>query len=269
MKILYVKTNSQRSKYHQLRTIIYEEKGKKFIKKEAIREESFAHLKQMKANYEYLKNTITNSDIRLAKIIHESDSSLTFEFIDGVSVEELFNNAIKDGKNSIREFILTFKGTLEKGFKTKLFNKTCQSEFVDLFGNVNTSKLEDMLCFEDVSNIDLIFSNLIYKNNIMYIIDYEWVYNCSVPIDYVVFRAVNDCLNTYKHNIDSELIDLFNSMENNFQNFIVNDKDCLATIGPKYQKNRLSIARILRKEKIIFKVQKLYRYFLPQKNQFK
>ncbi len=266
MKILYVKTNSQRSKHHQLRTIIYEEKGKKFIKKEAIREESIAHLKQMKANYEYLKNTITNSDIRLAEIIDESESSLTFEFIDGISVEQLFNNAIKEGKNSIHEFILTFQGTLEKGFKTKLFNKTCQSEFVGLFGNVNTSKLEDMLCFEDVSNIDLIFSNLIYKNNIMYIIDYEWVYNCSVPIDYVIFRAVNDCLNTYKHNIDSELIDLFNSMENHFQNAVVNDKQSFFVVGPKFQKNRLSIANIFKIEKIIFKVQRLYRYFLGQKN---
>lgn len=266
MKVLYVKTNSQRSKLYQLRTIIYEENGKKFIKKEAIIEESIAHLKQMKANYEHLKNTIVDPNIRLAKIIHESESSLTFEFIDGVSAEQLFNNAIKEGENSIRKFILTFQDTLEKGFKTKLYNKEYQTDFVDLFGNVNTSKLENKLCFKEVSNIDLIFSNLIYKDNTLYIIDYEWVYNCSLPIDYIIFRAVNEQINICKYTITPELTDLFNSMENHFQNFIVNDKHAFSTVGTKFQKNRLSITHIFKIEKIIFKAQRLYGYFLGQKN---
>lgn len=266
MKILYVKTNSQRSKSYQVRTIIYEEKGKKFIKKEALCNESIAHLKKMKANYESFKNTIINSNIRLAEIIDESESSLTFEFIDGISVEQLFNNAIKEGEDSIRNFIRTFQETLENGFKTTLFNKVSQTKFVDLFGSISTSKLENKLCFEEISNIDLIFSNLIYKDNIMYIIDYEWVYDCSVPIDYIIFRAVNHQLSTFKYDIDLGLIDLFYSMENHFQNFIVNDKYSFSMVGPKFQKNRLSITHIFKIEKIIFKVQRLYRYFLGQKN---
>jgi len=266
MKILYVKTNNQRSKFYQVRTIIYEEKGKRFIKKEAARRESIAHLKQMKANYESLKKTIINPDIKLAKIIDESDNSLTFEFIDGVSAEQLFNNAIKEGEDSVSKFLLTFQNTLENGFKTELFNNISQKEFVHLFGNVNTSKLKNRVCFENISNIDLIFSNIIYKDSIMYIVDYEWVYNCSVPIDYVIFRAVNYQINSYKHNINQELIEVFSAMEDYFQNTIVNDKNSFAVIGPKFQQNRLSLLSILRKEKLIFKVQRLYRYLLSNKN---
>jgi len=99
MKILYVKNNSERAKELQLKTIIYEENGQKYVKKQASTKEAIPHLKKMKKSYERLSDAIINPKIKLAEIIDESEESLTFEFISGVSLEKKFYDAIKVGEN--------------------------------------------------------------------------------------------------------------------------------------------------------------------------
>ena len=50
MKVLYVKNGNERSKEFQLKTVIYEENGQKFVKKQALCNEAIPHLKKMKVN---------------------------------------------------------------------------------------------------------------------------------------------------------------------------------------------------------------------------
>jgi len=92
MKILYVKINSERAKKFQLKTIIYETNGQKFVKKQAMHPDAIAHLKKMKQSYVNLTKSITNKQLKLAKIIDEDHDSLTFEFIEGISLEKSCKN---------------------------------------------------------------------------------------------------------------------------------------------------------------------------------
>ena len=75
MKILYVKNNSERAKEFQLKTIIYEEDGKKYVKKESLPAEATPHLKRMKESYEKLSKSTLNPNIEFAKIIDEDENS--------------------------------------------------------------------------------------------------------------------------------------------------------------------------------------------------
>jgi hypothetical protein len=57
------------------------------------------------------------------------------------------------------------------------------------------------LCFDSISNIDLIFSNIIYRDDEIYIIDYEWVFECSLPVEYTLYRTLKykTLLKEYKY----------------------------------------------------------------------
>lgn len=192
MKILYVKNNSERAKEFQLKTIIYEDNGQKYVKKEALTKEALPHLKRMKENYEKLTNSIINPKIKLAKIIDESENSLTFEFIEGVSLENKLHEALKSGEDQVREVIGDYITLISNGFRTTQFNHKMMisDTYQTLFGKIDFSKMDDALCFENISNFDLIFSNIIFKEDNVYLIDYEWIYETPLPIAYIIYRTI-------------------------------------------------------------------------------
>jgi len=206
MKILYVKNNSERAKEFQLKTIIYEENGQKYVKKQALNRESIPHLKKMKESYEKITASIINPKIKLAKVVDESENSLTFEFIDGVSLEKKFNDASHLGENAVFKIIEEYIEILNKGFKTTKFNSgtMVSDEYRRLFGELNFSDLDEQYCFDGISNIDLIFSNIIYKDEYIYLIDYEWAYSVHLPINYILYRPISMI-----SSISNEILDHF------------------------------------------------------------
>ena len=233
MKILYVKNNSERAKEFQLKTIIYEENGQKFVKKQALCKEAISHLKKMKDSYVKLTNSIINPKIKLAKIVDESEDALTFEFINGVSLESRYNNSLKLGEKESNKIIKEYKELLVTGFKTTKFDNSTMvnDEYKRTFGDFDYAELNGELCLDGISNIDLIFSNIIFKDDNIYLIDYEWVFDLNISIDYIVFRALHNRNNLYA------------KMEKNFINNIVVNKNGFFNIQNNYLANRLNITQ--------------------------
>ena len=228
MKILYIKNNSERAKAFQLRTIIYEENGQKYVKKEAITKESIPHLKQMKENYEKLTKAAINPQIAFAKIIDEDRTSLTFEFIEGISFEKKLQEASRLGNDAIDALINEYTKLIQTSFKTIKFDSQTMvtDEFKALFGEQNFSPLEGELCFEDISSIDLIFSNIIYKDEKIYFIDYEWAYSLNIPIEYIIHRTLVMLASNKKEDEkdNSKHTFLYHKMERHFvDNYVMKD----------------------------------------------
>jgi len=225
MKILYVKNNSERSKEFQLKTIIYEEDNQKFIKKEALTKEAISHLKKMKENYTKLTDAILHPNLKLAKIVDESSNSLTFEFIEGESLEKRFNDASLINQTSQEKILDEYVSLMTTAFKTKLCdssileNKTNQK----LFGDLDFSELTNELCFDTISNIDLIFSNIIYTGDTIYLIDYEWAYETSIPINYIIHRTISMLeINNEKYTFNHTW--LYHKMERHFvDNYVMHN----------------------------------------------
>jgi len=189
MKIHYVKNNSERAKAFQLKTIIYSQDGQKYIKKQALSKEAIPHLKKMKETYSKLNASIIDPKVKLAKIIDESADSLTFEFIEGQSLESKFHQASsQEKKESLFDEYITLVKTAFKTKKIALSN--IDQGYHTLFGKLNFKTLENTLCFDSISNIDLIFSNIIYKEESIYLIDYEWAFEVSLPVEYIIHRTL-------------------------------------------------------------------------------
>ncbi len=220
MKILYVKSNSERDKKYQIQTIIYEENGEKFVKKKALCKEAIPHLLQMKEHYDSLSASIIDPRIHLAKIVKEEYDSLVFEFIDGISMEKRILDAIRSGNaDTIKQEIDRYLELLKSGFKTKV--TTPQSlvtpEGKALFNDLDLAALGMTHCFDQRSNIDLIFSNIIYQDHALYLIDYEWVFEGSAPVNFALYRALRSLHESHKlpldHYLTQEELTLFDAME--------------------------------------------------------
>jgi|SaaInlStandDraft_3_1057020.scaffolds.fasta_scaffold18175_3 O-antigen biosynthesis protein len=233
MKVLYVKCNSERSKEFQLKTVIYEDNGKRFTKKQALCREAIPHLKRMKESYTNLTASIVNPKIKVAKIIRETEDSLTFEFIEGISLTKRFKKALKLFNNEESKVISEYIELLKSGFKTTVFDSLTMvtSEFIKFFGDYDYSELNGELCFKGVSNIDIIFSNVIFTDNNIYLIDYEWILPLNIPISYISFRELHQ---------ENEF---FKKMENHFITKVVAAQNSFYEVQGHYLKNRLNIAQ--------------------------
>jgi len=199
MKVLYVKNGSERNKKFQLQTLIYEENGQKFVKKSALTKEALPHLHNMKENYEKLSQNIVNSKVKLAKIVASDEKSLTFEYIEGESFAKKLHR-IRDNKALVEKFVQEYESFITNSFKTKKCTDGAISVHCrEVFGEIEPEDFKDEICFDGVSNIDLIFSNIIEKKDEIYIIDYEWVFGCSLPVEYTLYR-------TFKYNFLQEYI---------------------------------------------------------------
>ncbi|MCK5678120.1 MAG: hypothetical protein KAH72_06560, partial [Flavobacteriaceae bacterium] len=207
-----------------MKTIIYEENGQKFVKKQTMCPEALPHLKKMKDSYTKLTASIINPNIKLAKIINESEDSLTFEFIEGISLDTKYNNAKKLNTDASDKIIDEYRELLKTGFKTTIFNSAdmVTNVYQELFGKHDYTELDGTLCFEGISNIDLIFSNIIFKDDNIYLIDYEWVFDCNVPLEYIVFRTLHKDNDLHwkmeKHLIDKVVVNKngFLKIQNNY-----------------------------------------------------
>jgi len=188
VKILYVTNSSERTKKFQIQTIIYEQDGEKFVKKSALCKEAILHIRRMKENYIKLSSKIINPNVKLAKIVDQSEDSVTFEFIEGKSLKKKISEVIND-KNQVEKFINEYIKLIRESFQITVFNlQNINNDFKKIFGD-NDYIYSDELCFDGVSNIDLIFSNIIQQEDKFYIIDYEWGFEFNIPINFIIFRS--------------------------------------------------------------------------------
>ncbi len=219
MKILYIKNSSERAKKFQLQTLIYEENGQKFVKKRALTPEAIPHLHAMKSHYAKLTESIIDPRIKLARILSQDERSLTFEFIEGESFQARFDAIANQDDKNITELVETYLRILKNGFRTTRFQSTTMATEAhkELFGDIDYSIFEGEICFEGISNIDLIFSNIIFQGEDIYLIDYEWVFELNLPIVFALFRALAyTSTPNHKEGIPAKLLSSLHSIEDRF-----------------------------------------------------
>ncbi len=132
---------------------------------------------------------------------------------------------------------------IKTGFKTKKFNSNnIDDDYKRLFGDIDFSQFDGELCFDNVSNVDLIFSNILYKDDNVYIIDYEWVFDFSILLDFVFFRAFFNTHGLKEENYFSEeKLSIYRKNEEQFIFHEVAKNISFYTIQHKFLKKRVII----------------------------
>lgn len=181
MKILFSKSASDRKKDYQIKTLICEEDGKKFVLKLSSNDD-LSHLDHMYNSY--LKLCEIYGEDKICKC-EKVEGGLKFDYIEGKTLQEL---ASQDLDKAIDLFI----SILDVESNKTPFVKS--ADFVKWLGD--TSYEGQGL---KVSNIDLLFSNIIVKNDSFVLIDYEWCFDFNVPRDLIIYRSLSSFFDDHKN----------------------------------------------------------------------
>lgn len=181
-QIAYVKLPLTRRREFCIETRIDEKDGKKVVTKRPVFPEAAAHLDKM---VDFYDKHPTYLGYKVAPVRKEGEV-LDFDYVEGVTLEQKILDALHAGNIGKAEAIIAaFAAHIRSG--AELYASFDFPEFERMFGRV--PKGQSFLC-QKVSNVDMIFSNVIVSGDDQTLIDYEWVYDFPVPVDFIIWRAL-------------------------------------------------------------------------------
>lgn len=230
--IVYSKISTERKDEFKICTNIVKKIEGYIVEKVALTEKGIQHFNEIN---EFYKNSQKQNEKWFKYCpVRRIDNKLIFDFIDGQNLESLVDLYVKNN-----DFYKVFK-TMDLLYEIisdgiiESFN--VNEEFLNVFGNHDFELLsnEKSIRFCD---IDIILENVVLtKNKKFYILDYEWVFDCTVPISFILYRAILHSIaisklpseqidKLYKrYGISTELRGLYLSMEEHFQNYVSDKK---------------------------------------------
>ncbi len=224
MKVSYVKFNSERNPQFTLKTVIFTQDAKQFVAKEALSENAKEHIKRIKEAQTQLSQEITSQQLTPVEIVSQTDSKIVFSFIAGESFEKKLQKLIfEDG--DIQNFWQEYVSLIQTSFKTTPFKSDTMATplMKELFGEQDYSLFDKLPSFSKVTNLDLIFSNLIESDGKIYIIDYEWSFPVSLPVDFILYRTQRLYEQTYNIKLGDAIphANIYEAMDRHFIDEVV------------------------------------------------
>ncbi|MGE7986533.1 hypothetical protein [Lysinibacillus fusiformis] len=226
MNVYSVRYSLNRKKEYQIKTVIYEENGIISVTKEPFTKYGYNHICNIYNNYELLKNSTMNLAAPVLK-----GNVIAFPFIVGESLDEkLIKHVNEEDIKGFKDKIIWFKTMLEKDEQIDFI---VTEPFERIFGtDYNLAGSRSLR----VSNIDSNFDNLIINsNNEITVIDYEWVFDFPIPLDFILYRSISSFISKYQlprtfleaiqdlfveMGMTKNLLISFDKMEQNFTSFI-------------------------------------------------
>ncbi len=257
---LYVNFKRELAKKYQIQTSLVAtqaseiNQAKRYSLKKPLCYEASEHIEQIYSNAVFLKERLAeveNVDIVSCNKINDM---IKFDFAQGSSLREEIDKAIL--KKSKEKVLLCFENYLQllwRIYKPKVQDFD-SAPIAEIFGQVNIPQTP---CTE-YANIDLIFDNIFRDNEKYTIIDYEWLINSPMPLNYILVRSICNINYIYGARLNSfiSLEDIFNfckipleevsfyaQMEENFHVYIYNGAKY--RINPNYRKAKTSLAELL------------------------
>lgn len=187
----YAKYNRLRAPRYQICTRIVADANGKYVEKKALRMEAKAHIAALSAHRRQLLDL--SDKVLPVDILSEEDGRIRFPFVQGKGLIEEINKNIynierlKKSMEEALEIMFDFKPEAYVDFVPT-------QEFRQVFGVEDYSlRTKQRVMSLKSSNIDTIFENYILEENTgkCYILDYEWVFDFPVPVDYLKYRTIS------------------------------------------------------------------------------
>lgn len=235
LPVIYEKFSDKRGISHQIRTeIFYDASGEKKVRKYPVTKEADAHLKKMFSNGEKLQKLFAGSDFTLS--VMEEDYTSCFH--KGMTLDEKLDELLEKDEDAAKEELQRVL-TAMQNLPSEPFAYT--KEFTELFA-VSEKQLHDVYNTKEIkthsiTDVDLIFGNIITDGTALYVIDYEWCVDIPVPVEFLIYRCLRYYLDgktirkqrlTHEvyadFGISREMRTLFEQMEEGFQAYIHKDE---------------------------------------------
>lgn len=249
-KIIYSKYSNERREKYNIRTdIVKDDAGYKYIVKAATNQESMPHIENLMNWYERLTAKYSDT-IFVPNKAEVCEEGVKFEFLEGDALSEILDSYIsKKNLDAFYQLIEQYVSEMKNAYGKKIFEKS--KEFIEIFGDV---ELPDGLLGDTDFNIDLIFPNIIVKDDKWNVIDYEWTFACCIPLNYVIYRALSVFVYSVdqrmehmgdeifqRYGITEEEVAVYRQMELNFQAYVFGDRKNLNYIDTVIGKRKITL----------------------------
>ena len=226
-KVCFAKYNRERREQFRIATHIVEENDKRIVEKVALNSASVEHVLNMKKKEEKWDGTFQNIKSVSGKII---DNKYVSEYIEGKCIDEILYE-YRGNKKRFIENVRYYLETILTPTVDGLVPFFITDEFKKVFGN---EYIENAMCTQ-VTNIDMLFSNIKIGEESVYAYDFEWVFEFPIPYRYVLWRAATEAyyqyfaylknLLTYEEyeyelSFSNEEIRVYSAMEKKFGYFV-------------------------------------------------
>ncbi len=190
MNVIFARYNRHRQSHFQIETSINELNGTKTVTKKALTPESAAHIQAINSGYDLVQSSLNAGNLALPSRKAFDTSSISFEYIEGNSLDSLLFEAFRaDDRENFLAIIGNYRSLLKKSFRlTKRFE--INPKIKEVFGINSPELLGGDGLWMSVAAIDAVFENIIVSGNKHYLIDIEWVFAGVIPLEFVVFRSL-------------------------------------------------------------------------------
>lgn len=225
-RVTYVKYNSMRRPEYRITTEIQEDAGEKWVVKRTGHPAARAHLERIAANRALLEKKVYKT-VSVLENTREGDR-LRFPYVEGAVLAEQIDNASLDRDAFVEMTNQWFGRILDVRDECRCAFEPTEG-FAAWFGNNCPESGVPAVC---PANVDSIFSNFIETGDGLVCLDYEWVFDFPVPVDFIKYRSIRYFYNERMQSLfdgfsrdaimewcgfDQQKQDLFWSMESHFQ----------------------------------------------------
>ena len=182
-EILYVKLNQERKEKFRLLTRIVRENGE-------VRAEKEAMVPQAEEFVEKLEKTgteSTGSDKYKNLPCRAENGKISYPLLTGKTLhQEIAELAQKEDLEEIKALLKKF---YQEFFGARQVVDYRTGEFREVFGDHPGREDYECVC---PANVDLICSNIFMGENGNQIIDYEWMFDFPVPVNFIMWRLIHE-----------------------------------------------------------------------------
>ncbi len=230
---VYTRFSNERREDAKIRTDLYKDR----VCKCALGPEAERHVMAMQGMQTSLRECLQEIsllgrpfDVNQITEADEEKRSISFVFVSGQSLEQTLDTMLQEGKEEeVSRVLLSFCKELRGSRRLSDFAVT--KEFEEVFGEIPQWQSYQWKSLP-VSDIDLVAQNILLADRAV-VIDYEWTFAISVPVDFLIFRflyfyleaknraCVLEPQKIYEQaGITPQLKEVFLAMETAFQHYV-------------------------------------------------
>ena len=256
--LLYLRYSNERSRSLAVATAIYETAaGHRYVRKWNCYPQGAAHMAhqvQVGAKLQDLYDKMACDAKHRLQVVPCTlqTNGIQLPYVDGVTLSDHLNQIYEnEGIDALKSNIITFFEEL-RSCHTKLWETS--EAFSGVFGNLFALQLADQKEYlaADISNIDLLFDNILVDGVHRHVIDYEWTFDFAVPLEFILYRVLSYYVEENprrKELLQGDIYSVlplnelektvFEQMEKCFQQYIVGDVVSVAKmLGTASENNR-------------------------------
>lgn len=185
-QMIFTKYSAERSKNFAIRTdIVKREDGTLEVEKRALYPEGQAHVADIFKWYQLLLEEYEEKQFLVNHCVLTPKGVCCLSFLTGETLQQRIEQLVRAGREEeISVYVEQYLERMTQGEDWIPYERT--EAFVQVFGDVTLP--EGQKC-RKVTNIDMIFSNVVLEGDSWHLIDYEWTFDFPIPLNFVLYRT--------------------------------------------------------------------------------